>query len=152
MTNALPGMRQAYDASASAWAQGPAAAYEAMADVLVAAAPAPLAAGMRVLDLGTGTGVAARAARRAGAGRIVGVDVAPAMLRAGWGWSAAVVADAGALPFAAGSFDLVVAACCLGHLPDPGAGLAEARRLAPALVASAFRSGWTHPAKAIVDG
>lgn len=143
-------MREAYDASASAWAEGPAAAYEAMADVLVAAAPAPLN-GARVLDLGAGTGAAARAARRAGSDRIVGIDLAPAMLRAGSGWSAAVVGDAGALPFAAGSFDLVVAACCLGHLPMPGAALAESLRLAPSLVASAFRAGWTHPAKALVD-
>jgi SAM-dependent methyltransferase len=146
----LPGVRAAYDASATAWAQGPSPAYEAMADVLVAAAMTDMA-GARVLDLGAGTGAASRAARRAGAGWVVGVDVAPEMLRAGSGWSCALVADAADLPFAAGGFDLVVAACCLGHLPDPGAALAQARRLAPAVVASAFLAGWTHPAKAVVD-
>jgi len=121
----LPGVRAAYDASATAWAQGPSPAYEVMADVLVAAAMTDMA-GARVLDLGAGTGAASRAARRAGAGWVVGVDVAPEMLRAGSGWSCALVADAADLPFAAGRFDLVVAACCLGHLPDPGAALAVA--------------------------
>jgi SAM-dependent methyltransferase len=121
-----------------------------MADVLVAAAPRPLA-GARVLDLGAGTGAASRAAVRAGAGWVVGADLALAMLRAGRGWTTSVAADASALPFVAGAFDLVVAACCLGHLPDPVAGLAQARRLAPALVASAIGAGFTHPAKAVVD-
>lgn len=150
MSGPLPGVQAAYDASATAWAAGPSPAYEAMADVLVAASLTPVP-GARVLDLGAGTGAASRAARRAGAGWVVGADVAPAMLRAGSGWSCALAADAAALPFTSGVFDLVVAACCLGHLPDPGAALAEARRLAPAVVASAFLAGWTHPAKALVD-
>ena len=150
MTGKVTGIRAAYEASATAWAEGPAAAYEAMADVLVAAAPRPLA-GARVLDLGAGTGAASRAAVRAGAGWVVGADLAPQMLSVGRGWTTSVAADASALPFVAGAFDLVVAACCLGHLPDPAAALAQARRLAPALVASAFRAGWTHPAKAVVD-
>lgn len=143
-------MREAYDESAAAWAAGPASAYEVLADILVAAAGTALL-GARVLDLGTGTGAAARAARRAGAGWVVGMDVAPAMLRAGSGWDCALVADASRLPFDTGAADLVVAACCLGHLPDPLGALVEARRVAPALVASAFRSGWTHPAKSLVD-
>ena len=48
--------------------------HEAMADVLVSVAATELTAA-RVLDLGAGTGTAARAARRAGARWIVGVDV-----------------------------------------------------------------------------
>jgi len=144
-------MRAAYDASAQAWADGPSPAYEAMGDELVAAAPGSLV-GARVLDIGAGTGAASRAAARAGATWVVGVDLATSMLVTGWGWSAAVAADVTALPFAAGSFDLVVAGCCLGHLPDPLAGLVQARRVAPAVVASAFLAGWTHPAKAVVDG
>jgi SAM-dependent methyltransferase len=55
------------------------------------------------------------------------------------------------LPFADGSFGLAVAACCLNHVPDPQAALLEVRRVAPALVASTFRAGWTHPAKTAVD-
>jgi len=147
---ALAGVGEAYDASASAWTNGPAAAYAVMARVLVSASPVPVA-GARVLDLGTGTGVAARAARDRGAAKVTGIDVAPAMIAAGSGWDAVVIADAAALPFADGSFDLVVSAFCLGHLPDPVVALAGSRRVAPALVASAFRAGWTHPAKAIVD-
>ncbi len=143
-------IRSAYDAAGSAWAAGPDAAYGVLADVLVAASPVPVRLA-RVLDLGTGTGAAARAVARAGADWVVGLDLAPAMLRAGTGWASAVVGDAEALPFASDSFDLVLAACCLGHLPDPLAGLLEARRLAPGLVASAFIAGWSHPAKAQVD-
>src|SRR5206468_3673298 len=54
-------------------------------------------------------------------------------------------------PFADASFDLVTAAFCLGHLPDPAAGMVELRRVGNALVASAFVPGWTHPAKEAVD-
>ncbi len=143
-------MREAYDASATAWVQGPASAYDVMADLLLATATTRVP-GARVLDIGSGAGAAARAARRAGAGWVVGVDVAPEMLRVGSGWGSAVVADASRLPFADGGFDLVVAACCLGHLPDPLAALMEVRRVASAIVASAFLSGWTHPAKSLVD-
>jgi len=143
-------MRDAYDASASAWQRGPAPAYEALADVLVVQSLVPLR-GARILDLGTGTGAATRAARRAGAGWVVGIDLAPAMLTSSSDWDAVAVADAGTLPFAADSFDLVVAACCLGHLPAPDDALVEARRVAGTIVASAFLAGWSHAAKEIVD-
>ena len=143
-------MREAYDASASAWASGPQAAYEVMADELVAAAPQDVH-GAVVLDLGAGTGPAARAARRAGAARVVGVDLSSRMLLEGTGWDGVIVGDATRLPVRDRCFDLTVAACCLGHLPDPRAALVEARRVSPAIVASAFRAGWTHPAKALVD-
>jgi hypothetical protein len=62
-----------------------------------------------------------------------------------------VAADAAALPFRDGSFDLVVAAFCLSHLGQVAAGLGEARRVGRALAASTFAPGWTHPAKAAVD-
>ena len=62
-----------------------------------------------------------------------------------------LVGDVNALPFADASFGLAVAACCLNHLPDPEAALVEVRRVASAVVASAFRAGWTHPAKTAVD-
>ena len=143
-------MRGAYDLSAEAWAAGPEPLYAQLAEALIAASPVRLS-GARVLDLGAGTGVASRAARRAGAVRVVGVDVAVQMLRRGRYAFDPVQADAAALPFGAGSFDLVVAACCLGHLPDPVRALRETRRVARAIVASAFGAGWTHPAKAAVD-
>jgi SAM-dependent methyltransferase len=143
-------IRAAYDVSAQAWAAGPASAYRALADALVGASPTSLR-GARVLDLGAGTGVAAVAASRAGASWLVGVDLADAMLRVGTGWDGRTVAAAEALPFREGSFDVVVAAFCLNHLPDPRAALLEVRRVATAILASAFVRGWTHPAKAIVD-
>jgi SAM-dependent methyltransferase len=121
-----------------------------MADVLVAAAPEDVT-GAVVLDVGAGTGPAARAARRAGAAAVVGIDVSPEMLRAGSGWDGAVVGDATRLPIRNRCVDLAVAACCLGHLPDPTAALVEWRRVSRAVVASAFLAGWTHPAKSIVD-
>lgn len=143
-------MRAAYDRSADAWASGPEPVYERLADVLVAASPLRLS-GARVLDLGAGTGVAGRAARARGASDVVAVDLAEAMLQRARGSARPVVADAVALPFRDASFRLVIAACCLGHLPDPVAALRETRRVGTAVVASAFEAGWTHPAKAVVD-
>ncbi len=79
------------------------------------------------------------------------VDLAEAMLRTARGSARPVLADAVALPFRDASFGLVIAACCLGHLPDPVAALRETRRVGTAVVASAFEAGWTHPAKTAVD-
>jgi SAM-dependent methyltransferase len=66
----------------------------------------------RILDLGTGTGRVARvAAERWPAAAVTGVDVSPAMIeeaRRLGGGVAYDVADAAALPFAEGSFDLVL--------------------------------------------
>jgi SAM-dependent methyltransferase len=108
-------------------------------------------AGGRVLDIGAGTGVAGRAALAAGARHVVCADAALAMLsRCGPGLHP-VAADVTALPFRDGSFDLALAAFCLGHLDQPAAGLREARRVAGALAASSFAPGWSHPAKAAVD-
>ena len=108
-----------------------------------------------VLDLGAGACVARRAALAAGARQVVGADLSEGMLRhsratlrAAW---FPVAADAVALPFRDGSFDLVVAAFCLNHLSSLAAGLAEARRVGAAIAASLFAPGWTHPAKDAVD-
>jgi len=60
-----------------------------------------------------------------------------------------VVGDAAALPFAAGTFDLVLMIEVLQHLPDPARALAEARRvLAPGgvLVVTARQAWRTHGA------
>ncbi len=98
----------------------------------------------RVLDLGAGTGVAGRAALAAGARSVVCADSAArhAAPRAAAGLHP-VAADATALPFRDGCFDLVLAAFCLGHLDRPVAGLREARRVGAALAASAFAPGGT---------
>jgi SAM-dependent methyltransferase len=144
------GLRAGYEAAARWWAAGPERVYEPLAAALVGAAARPVA-GCRVLDLGAGTGAAGRAALAAGAREVVAADLAVPMLRRCRPASRPVVADAAALPFAPGSFDLVVAAFVLGHLPSLASGLAEARRVGRELAASAFPAGWTHPAKAKVD-
>jgi ubiquinone/menaquinone biosynthesis C-methylase UbiE len=153
------GLRAGYDAAAEGWDAGPGAIYEPLARALVAAAPVPLA-GRVVLDLGAGTGVAGRAALAAGAHRVIGADLSEAMLRrdaftatdaTGAAVCCPVAADAAALPFRDGCFDLVLAAFCLNHLSRLDTGLAELRRVGAALAASTFAPGWTHPAKDAVD-
>ena len=160
-------VRAAYAASARLWAEGPEPVYAELARALLAGAGGPPAGG-RVLDLGAGTVVAGQAALAAGAGAVVAADVAVEMLLLGRGRGSGrgsgrglsrglsrgrpVVADAGALPFRDGCFDLVVAAFCLGHLPDLTAGLREARRVGARLAAGSFAPGCNHPAKAAVDG
>ncbi len=146
-------VRAAYAASARLWAEGPEPVYAELARALLAGAGGPPAGG-RVLDLGAGTGVAGQAALAAGAGTVVAADMAVEMLLRGRGSRRCrpVAADAGALPFRDGCFDLVVAAFCLGHLPDLTAGLREARRVGARLAAGSFAPGWNHPAKAAVDG
>jgi SAM-dependent methyltransferase len=149
--------RAAYDAAAGRWAAGPEQMYAALARALLAAAGVPLA-GCRMLDIGAGTGVAARAALAAGARQVVATDLAAGTLRrasprAGRAGTALgrAVADATALPFRAGSFQLAVAAFCLSYLGSITAGLREAHRVAAALAASTFTPGWTHPAKPAID-
>jgi SAM-dependent methyltransferase len=144
------GLRDAYDTAADGWADGPEQLYAVLARALLSSAAVPLA-GRQVLDLGAGTGVAGRAALAAGAHRVVAADLAAGMLRRGGAALHPVAADAAALPFRDGSFDLVVAAFCLNHLVNVAAGLGEARRVGRALAASTFAPGWTHPAKAAVD-
>ncbi len=135
----------AYDRSADAWRSGPARFYAALADALLDRSPVALA-GRVVLDAGAGSGVAGDAARHRGASRVVGVDLAPAMLT-----GVAVAADLARLPFRERTFDLAVAAFSIGHVPEPATALAQLRRVAPALLASAFAQGWTHPAKEVVE-
>ncbi len=99
--------------------------------VAVARRLLPLA-GRRVLDLGCGKGRFGRALVGRGA-EVVGLDLSAAMLRSADGLTR-VRGSARRLPFAAGSFDRVVAVEVLEHLP-PAAWdqvLAEIRRvLAP---------------------
>ena len=158
-------LRAAYDTAARLWAEGPEPVYASLARALLTRAlpartlpartlPARMGTGLaggRVLDLGAGTGVAGRAALAAGARLVVSADSALGMLRHCPARLHPMAADATALPFHDGCFDLVLAAFCLGHLDRPVAGLREARRVAAALAASSFAAGWNHPAKAAVD-
>lgn len=138
-------VRSAYDAAAASWLDGPERVYGPLAAALVSRA----GIGDAVLDVGSGTGVAARAALAAGARQVLATDLSPAMARRCG--VPAVVADATGLPFRTGAFDLALAACLLGHLPDIVAGLRELRRVARRVAASAFADDWSHPAKAAVD-
>jgi ubiquinone/menaquinone biosynthesis C-methylase UbiE len=140
----------AYDAAADAWADSAAPVYAQFAAAMVEQSPVSLD-GATVLDVGAGTAVACDAALAAGARRAVATDIAEQMLRRRHPPTEAVVADAARLPFADDRFDLVMGGFCLGHLPDPGAALAEWRRVGSATLATAFAPGPSHPAKAAVD-
>jgi SAM-dependent methyltransferase len=146
----MPGVRDAYDASASSWRLGPEEVYARFADAMVSVSPVDLH-GARVLDVGAGTAVAARAALARGASTAVATDIAAEMLRGRSGEVSAVLADGAQLPFPDRTFDLVTAAFCLGHMADPVGALREFRRVGFAVVASAFPPGPGHPVKAVVD-
>jgi len=96
--------------------------------------------GERVLDVGCGSGVLTRTLARqvAPGGRAVGLDTSSAMLKvareladeAGLGGLVEFqVGDCRQLPFPDASFDAVVAATTLCHVPDPGRALAEMVRV-----------------------
>jgi demethylmenaquinone methyltransferase/2-methoxy-6-polyprenyl-1,4-benzoquinol methylase len=87
------------------------------------------APGRRVADIGGGTGNYALALRREGWEPIV-VDRSPQMLaRAAGKGLDTVEADAQRLPFGDESFDAATMISMLHHVEDPGAALAEARRV-----------------------
>jgi ubiquinone/menaquinone biosynthesis C-methylase UbiE len=96
--------------------------------------------GDRVLDVACGPGTAAIAAGERGAARVVGCDYAPAMAAVAREETAAqggvfsyTVANALALPFAAGAFDVVISSFGLIFAPDPLQAVREtARVLRPA--------------------
>ena len=114
-----------YAGLADTWASDASLAYGPMARHLVARSPFDLL-GARALDAGAGSGVAGDALRACGA-RVVAADREFDM--ASYGARPAVTADVVALPFRDGSFDVVVAAFVVNHLPDPVAGLSELRRV-----------------------
>jgi ubiquinone/menaquinone biosynthesis C-methylase UbiE len=95
-------------------------------------------AGLRVLDVGCGDGAYAVIAAQSGA-RVAGVDTSPRMIEAAQRRAAGQdvqialrVADADALPFADGSFDMVLAVTVLCFLADATTAVREmARVLAP---------------------
>lgn len=96
--------------------------------------------GMRVLDVGCGpASITVDLARAVAPGEVVGVDAAEEALdearraveAAGEGVQVTLrQADVMALPFPAGSFDVVHAHQVLQHLPDPVGALREMRRVA----------------------
>jgi ubiquinone/menaquinone biosynthesis C-methylase UbiE len=101
-------------------------------DLVDLAAPQP---GERVLDVACGPGVVARlAARRAGAGRVTGLDVNPGMVEVArslpselpisWQQGSAVQ-----MPFPGEAFDVVLCQQGLQFFGDRAAGLNEMRRV-----------------------
>jgi malonyl-CoA O-methyltransferase len=84
----------------------------------------------RALDLGCGSGRYMRLLAQRGLGDVVGADLSPAMLARAreTGWPV-VRAAASGLPFAAGSFDLVVCALVVGHVSSLDGVIAESARV-----------------------
>jgi ubiquinone/menaquinone biosynthesis C-methylase UbiE len=148
------GVAAAYSATGAAWQHGPGRIYDRLAEVVVGAISASVT-GAVALDLGAGTGAASRALQAAGARRVVAVDAAVGMLAHDAARRPpAVAADALALPFPTGAFDVTVAAFSLNHLTDPAAGLREAARVTRTgggLVASAYADDDDHPVKMAVQ-
>lgn len=98
-----------------------------------------LAPGERVLDVGCGSGVVTRAiaSRVLPGGTVVGADSSPALLALAHEYAQAEglaaiewrVADCRELPFADASFDAVIAATVLAHVPGAERALAEMVRV-----------------------
>ena len=133
-----------YDAAAEHWHDrldllGYPQAYEDLFDRLLADGTLrSLQDGGRVLDLGVGTGAfsLALADKVAAPLRIEGVELSPSvLLRASLNLDRAGVEtrlhlrDAKDLPFEENTFDAVIGAHALEHLPDPFAGLSEMVRV-----------------------
>jgi malonyl-CoA O-methyltransferase len=72
--------------------------------------------GKLALDLACGTGRYSRLAAERGASVVIGIDNSAAMLKRSQGRLLAL-ADAGAIPLAGGSVDVVFCGLALGHLP-----------------------------------
>lgn len=100
------------------------------------AAPAP---GEQVLDVACGTGIEIRllAERLAPGGRVVGLDIDPAMIAVARSLAPAPegfalewhCGSALEMPFGNATFDLALCLQGIQFLPDPAAGLAEMRRV-----------------------
>ena len=94
----------------------------------------PIGASHRILDLDCGTGIVARVLRErlGGAANIVGVDPSPPMIEKARSLEPELdwrVGNTMALPFADGSFDLVLCQKMLQFVSDRMAALCEVRRV-----------------------
>jgi SAM-dependent methyltransferase len=95
-----------------------------LVDAVVAAGP------RRVLEVGCGWGELAEWIARETGAEVVAIDLSPRMVElARERGLDASVADVQALPFGDGTFDVVVAAWMLYHVPDLDRGLAEVARV-----------------------
>ncbi len=114
--------------------------YRRVADEVAALPGTALAAGISaILEIGSGPGeVALEIARRLPGAEIVGVDLAAAMVERASARARVEqrdahvrfqLADAASLPFADGSFDIVVSTLSLHHWSDPAAVFVEVGRV-----------------------
>ncbi len=144
-----PGIVERFDLAADryeSWYETPSGAHAAeMERRLLASLPGQATRETRALEVGCGTGFfTAWLAERHG--RVVGLDPAPAMLRAlrrRRRRFPVVRGDAHRLPFADGSFDAVFFVTTLEFLPDPARALREAVRVARSEVVVLWLNPWS---------
>jgi SAM-dependent methyltransferase len=151
------GVAAYYDRLAPVYGAG--ALFAARRAAVVALMAGDLAAAHRVLDLGCGNGVfGSEFLARSPQALVVGADLSSEMLAAAQrrlgGRAPVLRADAGALPFRAGSFDLVFMSHVLLLVPDIERCVTEVSNLLAAggkLVATVGAGAWRSTLGAILD-